>query len=80
MPFFAVLEFSLTSKDGKPCDPATAGRIRITDDGKNPVKAEIKPCADRAIEGTGDTDWREAKKGELDFLKRVYEAYTNFPK
>jgi hypothetical protein len=77
MPFFAVLEFSLTSKDGKPCDPATAGRIRITDDGKN-VKVHVKPCADRA--GVFGTDWREAEKGELDFLKRVYEAYTNFQK
>lgn len=76
MPFLlpTVLEFALVSMDGKLVGLDEAGRLRITDDGKNPIKVEIKPCADRAGEDGGD--WREAKKGELDFLKRVYERYA----
>lgn len=75
MPFLlpTVLEFAIVSADGKSVGPDEAGRFRITDDGKNPVKVEVKPCADHI----GDVnDWREAKKGELDFLKRAYEQYA----
>lgn len=70
MPFLVptVMEFALVSVDGETQDLSTAGKFRITDDGKAPPRLEVKPC-DQSI-------WREARREDMEFMRRVMAQYT----
>lgn len=61
-----VWEFALVSADGKPCDLDETGRLRITDDGKSPVKVEIKPCEGK--------DWIPPRTEDLDLFEKALLA------
>jgi len=70
MPFLCIkeVEFTLSSVDGRPADPATAGKFKIIDEGKDSYKMLVLPC--------GEKEWREPRPEDVEFLLKTMKRYA----